>query len=64
MSQTPKKWLLLPSLLNKVHVDFWGDMHPSSYHSIDHVVACGFCGMCFTTSEISTRITLYQGQFI
>ena len=34
-------------------------MHPSSrkmYDSIDHVVACRFYGMCFNTSEISTRI--------
>jgi len=45
MSQTPKKWLPVPSLLNKIHVDFWEGMHPNSwkiYDSIDHMVACGF----------------------
>jgi len=50
----------VPSLLNKVHVDFWEGMHPSSwkmYDSIDHVVACGFYGIYFTTSKISTRNT-------
>ena len=60
-----KKWLLqlVPSLLNKVHVDFWEGIHEKCiilYESSDHVVACGFYGMCFTTSKISTRITLYQ----
>ena len=63
MSQTPKKWPPVPCLLNKVHVDFWEGMHPTSwkmYDSIDLMVACGFYGMCFTTSKISTRITLYQ----
>ena len=49
-----KKWLLVPSLLNKVHVDFWEGMHLSSwkmYDSIDHFVACGFYGMYFTKSK-------------
>ena len=46
--------VLVPSLLNKVHVDFWEGIHPNSwkmYDSTDHVVACGFYGMCFNTSR-------------
>jgi len=56
MSQAPKFWPLVPSLLNKVHVDFREGIHPSSwkmYDSIDHVVACGFYGTIFVTSQIS-----------
>ena len=56
MSQTPKKWPPVPSLLNKVHVDFWEGIHPSSWKmyddSNDHMVACGFYGMCFTTFKV------------
>ena len=60
MSQTPKKWPSVPFLLNKGHVDFWEGIQASSwkmYDSIDHMVACGFYGMCFTTFKSSTRIT-------